>query len=128
MQILQKEDELKNIVKLVGPEALPDRQRLVLETARIIKVAFLQQDALDTVDTYCSPVKQSKMLKIIISFHELAERVINKGAPVFKIRELAVLPEILRMKNSVPNDRVELLDDLSQKIQAQFSELEERVA
>ena len=63
MRILQAEDELKNIVKLVGPEALPDKQRLILETARIIRIAFLQQNALDPVDTYCSPQKQFKMLK-----------------------------------------------------------------
>src|SRR5665648_717 len=55
MRILQAEDDLKNIVKLVGPEALPDKQRLILETARIIRIAFLQQNALDAIDTYCSP-------------------------------------------------------------------------
>ena len=69
MRILQAEDDLKNIVKLVGPEALPDKQRLILETARIIRIALLQQNALDPVDTYCSPQKQFKMLKIIVDFH-----------------------------------------------------------
>lgn len=124
MRVLQMEDELKNIVKLVGSEALPDRQRLVLETARIIRVAFLQQNALDPVDTYCSPTKQFKMLKIIMNFHELAERVINKGAPVFKATQIPALQEVLRMKNSIPNDNVELLNSLEQKIQSQFYELE----
>ena len=57
MRILQAEDDLKNIVKLVGPEALPDKQRLILETARILRIALLQQNALDPVDTYCSPKK-----------------------------------------------------------------------
>ncbi len=53
MRILQAEDELKNIVKLVGPEALPDKQRLILETARIIRIAFCNRMHL-TNDTYCS--------------------------------------------------------------------------
>jgi V/A-type H+-transporting ATPase subunit A len=124
VRVLQTEDELKNIVKLVGPEALPDRQRLVLEIAKIIKVAFLQQNALDPIDTYCSPIKQFKMLKIIISFHQLSERIVNRGMPVFKVTQLPVLQEIMRMKITIPNDRVDLLDELYNKVQSQFSDLE----
>jgi V/A-type H+-transporting ATPase subunit A len=124
MRILQAEDELKNIVKLVGPEALPDRQRLILETARTIRNAFLQQNALDPVDTYCSPEKQFKMLKIIVDFHRLAERVVSKGAPIFKITELPIMQEILRMKTAVPNDRVSVLDDLERRMRQRFEELE----
>ncbi len=124
MRILHAEDELKNIVKLVGPEALPDKQRLVLETARIIRTAFLQQNALDPVDTYCSPRKQFLMLKIIVDFHGLAERVVNKGAPVFKVTQLPVLNEIMRMNISVPNDKVSLLDDLDARVRKHFMELE----
>ena len=85
MKILQSEDELKNIVKLVGPEALPEKQRLTLETARIIRMAFLQQNALDEIDTYCSPLKQARMLKIIVTFNDLAKRVLDRGLPLFKI-------------------------------------------
>jgi V/A-type H+-transporting ATPase subunit A len=104
MQILQKEEELKNIVKLVGPEGLPDKQRLVLEIAKIIREAFLQQNAMDEIDTFCVPEKQFKMLKMIIDFYRLSERIVNKGAPIFKLTELPVLQEINRMKTNVPND------------------------
>ncbi len=124
MRILQTEDELKNIVKLVGPEALPDKQRLILETARIIRTAFLQQNALDPVDTYCSPQKQFKMLKIIMDFNSLAERVVNKGAPIFKITQLPITEEIMRMKTSVANDKVNLLDDLETRMNQIFEMLE----
>jgi len=124
MRILQTEDELKNIVKLVGPEALPDKQRLILETARIIRTAFLQQNALDPVDTYCSPQKQFKMLKIILDFHSLAERVVNKGAPIFKITQLPITEEIMRMKTSVANDKANLLDDLETRMKQHFEMLE----
>jgi V/A-type H+/Na+-transporting ATPase subunit A len=126
MRILQREDELREIVKLVGPDALPDRQRLILETAKILRNVFLQQNALDPIDTYCLPVKQFKMLKIIIEFHDLAERIINKGAPLFKITNLSVLPEIMRMRE-IPNEKLNLLDELSEKMQYQFSELEKGV-
>jgi V/A-type H+-transporting ATPase subunit A len=123
MRILQKEDELKDIVKLVGPDALPDRQRLILETAKILRNVFLQQNALDPIDTYCLPVKQFKMLRIIIDFYHLAERIVNKGAPLFKITNLSVLPEIMRMRE-IPNEKLHLLDELNKKMEYQFSELE----
>ena len=127
MQILQTEDDLKNIVKLIGPEALPDKQRLMLETARIMRIAFLQQNALDAIDTYCVPLKQFKMLKIIMDFHSLAERVVNKGAPLFKVTQLPILTEIMRMKTNVPNDQLNLLDDLSQRMNDTFEKLEATV-
>jgi V/A-type H+-transporting ATPase subunit A len=123
MRILQKEDELKDIVKLVGPDALPDRQRLILETAKILRNVFLQQNALDPIDTYCLPVKQFKMLKIIIDFYHLAEHIVNKGAPLFKITNLSVLPEIMRMRE-IHNEKLHLLDELNKKMEYQFSELE----
>jgi V/A-type H+-transporting ATPase subunit A len=124
MRVLQAEDELKNIVKLVGPEALPDKQRLILETARILRVALLQQNALDPVDTYCSPKKQFKMLKIIVDFYHLADRVVNKGAPIFKITQLPITEEIMRMKTAVPNEKVNDLDVLEGRMQKIFEELE----
>jgi V/A-type H+-transporting ATPase subunit A len=124
MRTLQSEDELKNIVKLVGPEALPDRQRLILETARILRIAFLQQNALDAVDTYCSPQKQFKMLKIIMEFHKLAGRIVGKSAPVFKVIQLPILQEILRMKTTIPNEKVDDFDNLELRMRERFEELE----
>ena len=127
MRILQAEDDLKNIVKLVGPEALPDKQRLILETARIIRIAFLQQNALDPIDTYSSPQKQFKMLKIIVNFHRYADRVVSKGAPISKVTQLPIMNDILRMKMTVTNDKVSVLDDLEKKMQQHFEELEASV-
>ncbi len=124
MRILQSEDDLKNIVKLVGPEALPDKQRLILETARVIRIALLQQNALDPVDTYCSPKKQFRMLKIIVDFHHYADRVVSKGAPIFKVTQMPINEEIMRMKTSVPNEKVDDLNDLETRMQKRFEELE----
>ena len=67
-EILQKEDKLQKIVKLIGPDALPDSERLYLETARIIKLGFLQQGAYDDIDTYSTPEKQLMMLRLILKF------------------------------------------------------------
>jgi V/A-type H+-transporting ATPase subunit A len=124
MRILQAEDDLKNIVKLVGPEALPDKQRLILETARIIRIALLQQNALDPIDTYSSPQKQFKMLKIIVNFHRYADRVISKGAPISKITQMPIIEEIMRMKILIPNDKTNLIDEIDNRMQQHFEELE----
>ena len=125
MKILQREDELKEIVKLVGPEALPDSQRLILEAAKMLRVAFLQQNALDPIDTYSTPIKQFKMLKIIIDFYDDARKIIERRVPIFKIMQLPVIAEIMRMKNEIPNDKVELLDKLYSRMKDSLLKLEE---
>ena len=71
--ILQKEDSLKEIVKLLGPEALPDEEKLVLEVARMIKIGLLQQNSFDEIDTYCSPEKQ-------VPINEHAVILLSQGA------------------------------------------------
>ncbi|MCD6470566.1 V-type ATP synthase subunit A [Candidatus Bathyarchaeota archaeon] len=124
MRILQREDELKEIVKLVGPEALPDSQRLILEVARILRIGFLQQNALDPIDTYSIPLKQFKMLKLIIDFYEGARRVVEKGLPIFKILQLPVIAEMMRMKSEIPNDKLQLLDELALRIENSLAELD----
>ena len=125
MRILQREDELKEIVKLVGPEALPDRERLILEVARMLRVAFLQQNALDPIDTYSAPMKQFKMLKIIIDFYYGAQKIIEMGVPIFKITQIPIISDIMRMKSEIPNDKIELLDELYLRVKASLSKLEE---
>ncbi|MCD6089844.1 V-type ATP synthase subunit A [Candidatus Bathyarchaeota archaeon] len=125
MKILQREDELKEIVKLVGPEALPDSQRLILEAAKMLRVAFLQQNALDPIDTYSTPIKQFKMLKMIIDFYDGARKIIERGVPIFKIMQLPVIAEMMRMKNEIPNDKVELLDKLYSRMKDSLLKLEE---
>ena len=69
-------------------------------------------------------MKQFKMLKLIVDFHREAEDVVNGGTPIFKITQLPVIEEIMRMKTSVPNDKVEQIDDLSKRVQDQLLVLE----
>jgi len=64
------------------------------------------------------------MLKIIVDFHKLAENIITKGAPIFKVTQLPVTEEILRMKTSVPNDKLSMLDDLEKRMRENFGMLE----
>jgi V/A-type H+-transporting ATPase subunit A len=103
MILLQKESELQEIVQLVGPDALPDRERITLETTRMIREDFLQQNAYHEVDTYCSPSKQYQMLKTIVLYQHQATAALERGAPSASIISLPVKEEIGRMKY-IPED------------------------
>jgi V/A-type H+-transporting ATPase subunit A len=124
-EILQKEDHLQKIVKLVGPDALPDSERLILEVARIIKLGFLQQSAYDDIDMYTSPQKQLKILELILKFHQRASEIVKMGAPIFEIKEMASISKIIRIKMTVPNDDMSELDKIEKDIMAEFEEIEE---
>ena len=98
MLLLQKESELQEIVQLVGPDALPDRERVTLETTRMLREDFLQQNAFHEIDTYCAPAKQYGMLKTIVMFQEHATAALERGAASNDIIALSVKEDIGRMK------------------------------
>ena len=98
MLLLQKESELQEIVQLVGPDALPDRERVTLETTRMLREDFLQQNAFHEIDTYCAPAKQYGMLKTIVMFQENATAALERGAASNDIIALSVKEDIGRMK------------------------------
>ena len=79
MSILQKEAELQEIVQLVGPDALAPKERLILEVARLVREAFLQQNAFADVDSYCPPKKQYLMLSTVLEFKKKAESALERG-------------------------------------------------
>jgi len=124
LAILQRESRLEQVVKLVGPDALPDDQRLILETARLLREGFLQQSALDDVDAYSTIGKQMRMLQIILHFHDRATRVVAKGCPIFVIRGLSIVNELIRMKTSVPNEQVKRIDEMQESLDEQMDQVE----
>ncbi|MEJ2208143.1 MAG: V-type ATP synthase subunit A, partial [Anaerolineae bacterium] len=123
MDILHREDRLQQIVELVGPDVLADDQRLVLLTARLLKEGLLQQNALDEVDTFATPDKQVKLLRAILVFHREARRAIKDGCPLAAMQELPLVPRLMRLKSTVPNDEVERLDDVIDEIHRAFDEV-----
>ncbi len=125
MEILSEEDRLSQIVKLVGPDALPDEQRLVLETARLLREGFLQQNAMDTVDAFSTVQKQIRMLELILYFHERALRIVKHGAPISVIHSLPVVDTLIRMKSLVPNDQLDKLNEFEKDINEQMSKLDQ---
>jgi V/A-type H+-transporting ATPase subunit A len=104
MNLLQKEAELQEIVQLVGPDALPDRERVILEVARMLREDFLQQDAFDEIDSYCSPMKQYTMLKVIMTFYNKALDAVAKGADPAGIAKVSVKGDIAKMKYVPENE------------------------
>ena len=93
---------LAEIVQLIGPDALPERERLTLEVARMIREDYLQQHAFHKEDTFCPLEKQLKMLTTIIAFEKLAGQALENGAGIDAISKLAIRDEISRMKY-IPN-------------------------
>jgi V/A-type H+-transporting ATPase subunit A len=98
LEILQKESELQEIVQLVGVDALPEREKGVLDVARMLREDYLQQSAYDDVDTYTSIPKQYRMLRSILAFGDREQEAIAKGTTVAAIQKLGVRSKLSRMK------------------------------
>ncbi|ASJ05649.1 MULTISPECIES: ATP synthase subunit A [Thermococcus] len=120
MALLQKEAELQEIVRIVGPDALPEREKAVLIVTRMLREDFLQQDAFDEVDTYCPPKKQVTMMRVILNFYEKTMEAVDRGVPVDEIAKLPVREKIGRMKFEPEIEKVAALID---ETNAQFEEL-----
>ena len=119
-EILQREDTLKEIVRLLGPEALPDEEKLVLELARMIKIGILQQNSFDSVDTYCSPEKQLKLVRLMIKFYKEAQKALREGTPLSDIRAMPIITTLLKAKFEIPDDQVSKLDDIDKRLTEEF--------
>jgi len=117
---LQREAELEEIVRLVGPEALPEEDRLLLLVARMIREDFLMQSAYHPVDTYTPPERSHKMLATIIRFADTALELSEQGMMVNEIQALKIVPRISRMKD-VP------LEELDPYIKDLWSDMEKLV-
>ncbi len=126
--ILQREDALKEIVRLLGPEVLPEEEKLILEAARMVKIGFLQQSAYDPVDTYTSPKKQVLLLRLLMKFYDFAENALKNGVPLEKIKSLPILQRILRAKFEIPEEELQKFTELEKETEDVFRELTEEVS
>ncbi len=106
LRILQQESELEEIVRLVGPEALPDGDKLLMAVARMIREDFLAQSAYHEIDTYCVPARAHQMLKTIIRYYDLAQEALSEGTDVNELRTSPIVTRISRLKD-IPNEEFE---------------------
>jgi V/A-type H+-transporting ATPase subunit A len=128
MALLQKEAELQEIVQLVGPDALPEKERVVLEGAKVIREDFLQQNAFHEVDTYCSAEKQFTMLKLMLHFYEKALEAVNVGIPAREIAELEVKDDIAKLKYVPEKEIKNAIKEIEEKMEKEISALTAKVA
>lgn len=127
LALLQEDSQLQRIVKIIGEEALPDAQRLSLEAAHWLKEGFLQQSAYDPLDTFCAPRKQVRMLRLILATHRRAREALAAGVPFYRIRELAGLADLMRMKARWSEDQTAQFDELEESLAKQLEALAEHV-
>jgi V/A-type H+-transporting ATPase subunit A len=123
MRILQKEAELKDIVQLVGAEALPDTERIVLEIGRMIREDFLRQSAFDKIDAYTSMKKQAFMLATILHFRKRAEEAIGRGVAIEAVSRMRIISDISRMKEVPEAEVPKAREKLSKEIDSEFSSM-----
>jgi V/A-type H+-transporting ATPase subunit A len=124
MQLLEKEAELEEIVRLVGKDTLSPQDRLLLEVARSIREDFLHQNAFHEVDTYTSLGKQAAMLGAILLFHKLGKAALARGVEMDAIEQAAVRDRIARMKYLTEADAPTAIVRTCAEMEAELAALE----
>jgi len=121
--LLQRDEELREIVMLVGPDALSEGQRVVLEAARMVKEDFLMQHAYNPADSYCDKRKTYEMMRLIVGYYKLMQKAIDEGIPLQKVIELPVKTEISRMRLQTADKFEDFTKSISQRMQTEFQQL-----
>ncbi|MGI5893132.1 MAG: V-type ATP synthase subunit A [Candidatus Merdivicinus sp.] len=121
--ILGEEARLMEIVKLIGADVLPEDQKLIIETARLIRVGFLQQNAFHADDTYVPLEKQLGMMQVILYFYDSALKLVKTGVPVSLISKTGLPDEIIKIKYNVPNNQLEKLQEYLPLIDRKLAEV-----
>jgi V/A-type H+-transporting ATPase subunit A len=124
LSLLQREDRLQQIVKLVGPDVLPNTQRLILFVCELLKDGFLTQSAFDDKDMYCAPQRQVALLRMMLALHRRGDALIHAGAPLAKLQSLPCVPVLMRAKSSIGNDEEDRLVELERQLDRELAELE----
>ena len=123
--ILAEEKSLLEIVKLIGSDVLPDDQKLIIETARVIRVGFLQQNALSDIDTFVTTDKQLRMMRTVLLLHHMAKELIAKQIPLTRIVETGLFDKVIQIKNNVTNDEAAKIDEYDNEIRTVLSDIKE---
>lgn len=125
VSILEEENELLEIARVVGQDVLSDSKRLVLEVAKAIRVGFLQQNAMSDIDSQVPLVKQYKMMQTIILLYERALKLIEKRIPLSEIKKLGFFEEYVKLKMNVANDDLGKFSELNSRIKNRLKRLED---
>ena len=122
-QLLQEENKLMEIVKLIGSDVLPDDQKLIIEIARVIRVGFLQQNAFHQEDTYVPLEKQREMMRVILHLYRKARQLISASVPISNILQTGLFDKLVKMKYDIPNNRLDLFEEYTAEIDKLLADL-----
>lgn len=125
VKILEKENELLEIARVVGQDVLSDDKKLLLEVASSIRIGFLQQNSFNDIDTSVPIEKQFKMMETIILIYDRALKLINKGIPISEIKKTGLLEEYNELKYNVRNDEIGKIDEFDVRIKNRLKKLED---
>ncbi|MGN0683464.1 MAG: V-type ATP synthase subunit A, partial [Oscillospiraceae bacterium] len=121
--ILQEESKLMEIVKLIGADVLPDDQKLTIETARVVRVGLLQQNAYHKDDTYVPLDKQRLMMKVVVELYQKSLDVLRAGVPLSEIMASGLFDKAIKMKYDIPNDKLEMFNVYLREIDEKIGSL-----
>jgi V/A-type H+-transporting ATPase subunit A len=122
-EILEAARKLEQVAQLVGEEALPDAERVVLDAARLIRESFLQQDAFDPVDRFSDPAKTAGMLRLLLHWVGRVRGAVAARIPIYRVRQLPARAELLRMRFELEADGAEGLAALRARLDQEFDAL-----
>ena len=121
MSILQQESELQEIVRLVGQDALSPADRLTMETAKMIREDFLQQNAFMDVDSFSDYERQKKLLGMILSYDVLCRDAIAKGASAQELFQIPAREQIGRAKSVPAEEYAAVYDQIQSDMEQQIA-------
>jgi V/A-type H+-transporting ATPase subunit A len=123
LSLLEAQADLERMARIVGKDALPPGQQLTLLCAELVNESFLRQSAFSEVDRFCSPGRQTAMLKLILHFVTLAQAALARGVPPQAMAELGVLRRLQRMGEEIGEDQLDKFADLSAAVDTAFAGL-----
>lgn len=124
ISLLEEENELLEIAKVVGQDVLSDTKKLVLEVAKAIRVGFLQQSAFNDTDTSVPLEKQFEMMNSILIIYKNSLKLIQKGIPISKVKELGIFEEYVKLKFTIKNDEITKFNEFNKSVKDRLKQLE----
>ena len=123
VKLLNEENELQEISKVVGQDVLSDEKKLILEICRCIREGFLQQNATSEIDKYVPLQKQYKMMRLVINIYEEALELVQKGIPMSELKKVSFFEEYVKIKNEISNQDMDKIDEKEEKYKDELTKI-----
>jgi V/A-type H+-transporting ATPase subunit A len=123
LKLLEEQARLERMARIVGKDALPLPQQLVINAAELVNEAILRQSAFSPVDRFCSPARQTRMVRLITRVIELAEQALAAGIAPSAVEELPVMRKLKRLGEEIGEDNLDGFDDLEREVETVLSSL-----